>query len=55
MSILTPRMRAAFQFYQNYRARLKAARTLAEMDDATLKDVGMSRGIRWIAIDTGGL
>lgn len=54
MSILTPRVRVAFQTYQNYRARRKAARTLADMDDAALKDIGISRSLVWTVTDTGG-
>jgi uncharacterized protein YjiS (DUF1127 family) len=43
MSIFTPRMRAAFQSYRDYRARRQAIQTLAAMDDALLKDIGISR------------
>jgi uncharacterized protein YjiS (DUF1127 family) len=43
MSRLTPRMRAAYHVFWEYRDRRRAIRTLAAMDEALLKDIGISR------------
>ncbi len=43
MSSLTPRMRAAYRSFRGYQARRLAVRTLAAMEDALLKDIGISR------------
>ncbi|MBZ9942187.1 DUF1127 domain-containing protein [Mesorhizobium sp. BR1-1-13] len=43
MSSLTPRIRAACRSFQGYQARRLAERTLAAMEDALLKDIGISR------------
>ena len=43
MSTFTPRMRGAYDAFRDYRARRRAVRTLGEMDDALLKDIGISR------------
>ncbi|RWK47207.1 MAG: DUF1127 domain-containing protein [Mesorhizobium sp.] len=36
-------MRAAYHSFRNYRIHRMAERTLAAMDDALLKDIGISR------------
>jgi uncharacterized protein YjiS (DUF1127 family) len=36
-------MRAAYHSFQDYRARRRAIQTLAAMDEALLKDIGISR------------
>ncbi|WP_353646897.1 DUF1127 domain-containing protein [Mesorhizobium sp. WSM2239] len=36
-------MRAAYRSFRSYRARRLAERTLAAMEDALLKDIGISR------------
>jgi uncharacterized protein YjiS (DUF1127 family) len=43
MSALTPRMRAAYRTFRDYRARQRAVRTLAAMEDVLLKDIGIGR------------
>jgi uncharacterized protein YjiS (DUF1127 family) len=43
MSMFTPRMRAAYQAFRDYRVRRSAVWTLAAMDDALLKDIGIGR------------
>jgi hypothetical protein len=48
-----PSMQAVLQFYRNRRARRLAARTIAEMDAAALKDIGMGEVIPWTLIDMG--
>ena len=52
MSILARRLKAAFQSFQDYRARQKAARTLAELDDDVLKDIGINARFPYTVIDT---
>ncbi|WP_292396853.1 DUF1127 domain-containing protein [Mesorhizobium sp.] len=37
------RMRAAYHSFRNYRVHRMAERALAAMDDALLKDIGISR------------
>jgi uncharacterized protein YjiS (DUF1127 family) len=37
------RLRAAFHSFQGYRAKRRAFQQLAAMDDALLKDIGISR------------
>ncbi|BCH18202.1 DUF1127 domain-containing protein [Mesorhizobium sp. L-2-11] len=37
------RMRAAYHSFRNYRIHRMAERTLAAMDDALLRDIGISR------------
>ena len=52
MSTLTPKIRAAYHSFQQYRNRQHAVRTLASLDDGILKDIGISRSqIPW-AVDT---
>jgi uncharacterized protein YjiS (DUF1127 family) len=43
MSTFTPRMRAAYHAFRDYRVRRSAVWTLAGMDDALLKDIGIGR------------
>jgi uncharacterized protein YjiS (DUF1127 family) len=43
MSTFTPRMRAAFHAFRDYRVRRSAVWTLAAMDDVLLKDIGIGR------------
>ena len=43
MSTLTPRMRAAYHSFLDYRVRRRAVRTLAALEDTLLKDIGISR------------
>ena len=43
MSTLTPKIRAAYFSFQDYRSRQRAMRTLATLDDGLLKDIGISR------------
>ena len=43
MSIFTPRVWAAYRSFHNYRAQRTAIRTLGLLDDALLKDIGISR------------
>jgi uncharacterized protein YjiS (DUF1127 family) len=43
MPIFTPRIRAAFDSLLDYQARRRAARVLAGLDDALLKDMGIGR------------
>jgi uncharacterized protein YjiS (DUF1127 family) len=43
MSILAPKVNAAFQYYRHYRARRKAARILAGLDEHVLDDIGFGR------------
>ena len=43
MSTLTPRMRAAYYSFLDYRVHRRAVRTLAAWRDALLKDIGISR------------
>jgi uncharacterized protein YjiS (DUF1127 family) len=42
MSIFKPSTRAMLQSYRDYRVRRKAVQTLAAMDAAALKDVGIN-------------
>jgi uncharacterized protein YjiS (DUF1127 family) len=46
-------MQAILQFYRNRRARRQAAQTLAEMDAAALKDIGMGEILPWTLTDMG--
>jgi uncharacterized protein YjiS (DUF1127 family) len=43
MSPLTPKMRAAYHAFSEYRARRRTVRALAAMDDVLLNDIGLSR------------
>ena len=43
MSKFTSRMQAAYHIFEDNRARRRAAWKLAEMEDAFLKDIGISR------------
>jgi uncharacterized protein YjiS (DUF1127 family) len=43
MSKFTSRMQAAYHIFQDNRARRRTAWNLAEMEDAFLKDIGISR------------
>jgi uncharacterized protein YjiS (DUF1127 family) len=43
MSTLTPRMRAAYRSFCDYRTRRRAVRMLGAMEDGLLKDMGISR------------
>jgi uncharacterized protein YjiS (DUF1127 family) len=42
-SIAMSRMRAAYRSFRDYRVRRMAERTLAAMEDALLRDIGISR------------
>jgi uncharacterized protein YjiS (DUF1127 family) len=42
-SFAMSRMRAAYRSFRDYRVRRLAERTLAAMEDAHLKDIGISR------------
>ena len=43
MSTFKPRIRAAYDSLLDYQARRRAARVLAGLDDAMLKDMGIGR------------
>ena len=43
MSTLTPRMRAAYRSFCDYRTRRRAVRVLGQMEDGLLKDIGIGR------------
>ena len=43
MSTLTPRMRAAYRSFCDYRTRRRAVRVLGAMEDGLLKDIGIGR------------
>jgi len=43
MSTFTPRMRAAYRSFCDYRTRRRAVRVLGAMEDGLLKDIGISR------------
>jgi uncharacterized protein YjiS (DUF1127 family) len=43
MSPLTPKMRAAYHAFSEFRARRRTVQTLSAMDDVILNDIGISR------------